>query len=526
MALFELTLVLLFAAVVLAAIARRVGAPYPALLALAGAAIAFVPNAPVIELDPDLALTLFVAPVLLDAAFDTSPRDLRRNTISLVSLVVVMVGLTTAAVAWLGWRYAGLPWAAAIALGAIVAPPDAAAGAAILRQLNLPRRILHILQGESLLNDATALLVYRIAVALALGGVSLTRMAPMVALSVVGSLAAGYVLARLYGVMIGRVRDAASLAVLSFVGTFGVWILAEQLQLSAIVTVVVYAMTLANGVERQTLARNRISTYSVWETVVFVLNVLAFMIMGLQARPILERLADGERQEAIAFALAVLAVVIVVRIVYVLAYNAAVRAKNRRFGVRLPEGLEPPTFKGGVVVAWCGMRGLVTLAAAFALPAGFPGRDTIVLAAFTVVLGTLVLQGFTLGPLISWLAFEPDSDDEREVSLGRTAMLRAAIAGLEGDDSAAAAAVRHDYRAACAIAQDVGRPQGATAQDELRLAAIGTQRETLNRLRASGDIGDEAYHRLQEELDWAELNAAPAGAFQPLATEGEAPAGR
>src|SRR6184192_997917 len=208
MALFESTLALLLGAVILTGVARRVGVPYPSLLAIAGAALAFVPAGPELEIEPDLALALFVAPVLLDAAFDTSPRDLRRNVIPLVSLVVVAVGLTTAVVAWVGWRLGGLPIAAAVALGAIVAPPDAAAAAAVLGRLRLPRRILHVLQGESLLNDATALLVYRIAVGAAVGTVTLGHTGPIVALMAVGSPVAGWLLARLYLLGTARVRDA------------------------------------------------------------------------------------------------------------------------------------------------------------------------------------------------------------------------------------------------------------------------------------------------------------------------------
>src|SRR3989441_6902116 len=187
MALFEWTLALLLGAVILTGLARRVGVPYPSLLAIAGAALAFAPAGPELEIEPDLALALFVAPVLLDAAFDTSPRDLRRNVIPLASLVVVAVGLTTAAVAWVGWRLGGLPIAAAVTLGAIVAPPDAAAAAAVLGQLRLPRRILHVLRGESLLDDAPALLLYRIAGGPAVGTVTLGHAGPIIALMAVGS---------------------------------------------------------------------------------------------------------------------------------------------------------------------------------------------------------------------------------------------------------------------------------------------------------------------------------------------------
>jgi Na+/H+ antiporter len=519
MALFEWTLILLFIAVVLVGVGRRIGAPYPSLLALAGAGIAFLPDGPTIEIEPDLALALFVAPALLDSAFDTSPRDLKRNAFPLASLVVVMVALTTVTVAYVGWAYGGLPIAAAIALGAIVAPPDAVAASAVLSQLRLPRRVMQILQGESLLNDATALLIYRLAVGAAAGGVTLAHAGPMIAIAAFGSVVAGFVLARLYVIATARIEDAASTAVLSFVGTFGVWILAERLGLSAILTIVVYAMTLAHVVPARTPARLRVSIYSVWETVVFVLNVLAFLVMGLQVRPILERLEGAELNQALIVSGLVLATVIAVRVIYVMAYNTTVRLKNRWFGVDLPEGVAPPTFRGGVLVAWCGMRGLVTLATAFALPQEFPGRDLIVLSAFTVVLGTLVVQGLTLKPLLKLLAFKDDNSVEREVSLARIAIMETALTSLIGVDTQEAAHVREGYVAARAIAENIDAPQGATAHDELRLKTIEAQRAKLSQMRDSGEIGDEAYHRLEEELDWAELNAAPAGYFQPLNTD-------
>ena len=284
MVLFEWTLALLLGAVVVAALARRLEVPYPALLALAGVGLAFLPFAPAIEIEPDLALALFVAPVLLDAAFDTSPRELKRYALSLASLAFVAVVLTAAAVALVGWKLAGLPVAAAVALGAIVAPPDAVAAAAVPRQFRPPRRIVAILQSESLLNDATALLIYRGAVAAVAGSFALSSAAPMLALSTLGSLLAGYGLARLFHLVFARVRDPASGTILQFVSTFGVWILAERIGLSAIITMVVYAMTLARAAPRRLTARNRISSYSVWETAVFVLNVLAFVLMGLQVR--------------------------------------------------------------------------------------------------------------------------------------------------------------------------------------------------------------------------------------------------
>ena len=514
MVLFEWTLALLLGAVVVAALARRLEVPYPALLALAGVGLAFLPFAPAIEIEPDLALALFVAPVLLDAAFDTSPRELKRYALSLASLAFVAVVLTAAAVALVGWKLAGLPVAAAVALGAIVAPPDAVAAAAVLRQFRPPRRIVAILQSESLLNDATALLIYRGAVAAVAGSFALSSAAPMLALSTLGSLLAGYGLARLFHLVFARVRDPASGTILQFVSTFGVWILAERIGLSAIITMVVYAMTLARAAPRRLTARNRISSYSVWETAVFVLNVLAFVLMGLQVRPILNRLSEESRLEALVLAAAVLATVILVRLVWVLVGGAIIRSGSRRPCV--PAGGQD--VRGDLLIGWCGMRGLVTLATAFALPFDFPGRDPIVLTAFCVVLGTLVLQGMTLKPLLRLLDLAPDRSLEQEVSRARVAVMQAALDSLDGDMSPAAAAVREQYAAARTVAENADNPQAATDYDELRLRAIQSQRQALDRLRAEGRIGDEAYHRLEEEIDWAELDAAPAGRFQPLMT--------
>ncbi|UVK47305.1 sodium:proton antiporter [Mesorhizobium sp. AR07] len=516
MALFELTLALLLIAVALTALSRRLEIPYPSLLALAGAGLAFVPGAPTIEIDPELALALFIAPVLLDAAYDTSLRDLNRYRLPLVALALGAVIFTTAIVAFVGWKMAGLPIAAAIALGAIVAPPDAVAASAVLSQFKVPHRITAILQGESLLNDATALLIYRIAVAAALGPVLLSNAAPMIALSTVGSLAAGYVLGRLSLATLGHIEDAASSTVVQFAGTFGVWILADRLGLSAIITIVVYAMTIARRAPRRMSARRRVSSYSVWETAVFVLNVLAFVLMGLQARSIVGRLSGEGQGDAFVFAAMVLVVVIVSRLVWVLGYGVITRSFARSGSE--DQRQKAPSFRGGVLIGWCGMRGLVTLVAAIALPANFPGRDPIVLAAFAVVLGTLVLQGMTLKPLLRLLNLDPDTTVDREVAQARVAIMQAALNVLSGKTSNAAAAVREQYTAQRTIAENPENAQAATEYDRLRLYAINSQRDALEELRRSGTIGDEAYHRLEEEIDWSELAASPAGRFQSLTT--------
>jgi CPA1 family monovalent cation:H+ antiporter len=236
----EHILVLFFAAVLLAAAARRAGAPYPVFLAIGGALLAFIPGAPSPSLPPELVLALFVAPILVDAGYDASLRDLRDNWGPLVSLVVVAVGLTTAAVAIVAHTLVpGMPWAAAIALGAIVAPPDAVAATAVLRPLHPPQRILGILEGESLLNDASALLIYRLAVgAVTAGSFSVQTVAPAFLLAVVGSLVAGVALGWALQRMLEQVQHIPTAIILQFVGTLTVWLVAEHIGLSGVLTTV------------------------------------------------------------------------------------------------------------------------------------------------------------------------------------------------------------------------------------------------------------------------------------------------
>ncbi|MEP6689128.1 MAG: cation:proton antiporter, partial [Gemmatimonadales bacterium] len=315
MPVFKLVITLLLVGAVLAALARRINAPYPALLAFAGAALALLPNLPEIRLDPELALTLLVAPVLLDAAFDSSPRDLRHNWRAVTGLALVAVGLTVAAVAWVAhWLVPGIPWPAAIALGAVVAPPDAAAATAVLGQLRPPHRILVILQGESLFNDASALLIYRLAVVAAVtGSFGGWAAVPMLALVAAGSLILAAVAARIMMVVTPRITDVPTSVIVQFLGTFGIWMLAEQIHLSGILTVVAFAILVARRAPDLMPARLRIQSYAVWEVVVFVLNVLAFILIGLQLKPILARLSGTELAAYTTAAVAISVTVIVVR---------------------------------------------------------------------------------------------------------------------------------------------------------------------------------------------------------------------
>jgi monovalent cation/hydrogen antiporter len=512
MAVFELVIGLLFVGAVLAAWARRLHAPYPALLALGGAGLALLPNVPSVTLDPQLALALFVAPVLLDAAYDASPRDLKQDWRAVTSLALITVGLTVVAVAMVArWAVPALPWAAAFALGAIVAPPDAAAATTVLRQLHPPHRVLVILEGESLFNDATALLIYRLAVAAAVtGAISASNVIPMLAAVAVGSIVLGVVLARLLLRPMARIEDVATAVVIQFLSTFAVWILAERLGLSGIITVVVFAILVARTAPDLVPARIRVPSYAVWEVMVFVLNVLAFILIGLQLKPILRRLSSTELVTYAVAAAAICGAVILVRIVWVLGYVSVARWIAQRRSRPQEEYL---SFRTAAVIAWCGMRGTVTLAAGLALPVAFPYRDFILFTAFCVVLGTLVLQGMTVSPLMRALALHDDGSVDREVQLARAESARAALdavdhAGIAGE---MVDFVRRKYQ------DRLRRTEGGAtlppSDGERRPDFIGVQRRaqaaerrTLLDLRDQGVIGDDAFHRVEEELDWAEMH--------------------
>jgi CPA1 family monovalent cation:H+ antiporter len=522
MEVFETVVAMLLAGAALAAVARRVGAPYPALVALAGAALALVPGVPTLVLDPELALALFVAPVLVDAAFDASPRDLRANWRPIASLALGAVALTIAVVAVVAKALVpDLPWAAAVALGAIVAPPDAAAATAVLKQLRPPHRLLVILEGESLFNDASALLVYRLAVgATVAGALSGWSVLPTLLVVTAGSVVLAVVLARLAMAVNARIHDVATAVVVQFCTTFGVWMLAERLHLSGIITMVVFAMMASRRAPEVVPARIRIPAFAVWEVAVFILNVLAFILVGFQLKSLTARVDRAEWAHYAAVAAAVCGAAVLARIAWVTGAAAVSRWRGRRHdAVAL-------SARGAAVVGWCGMRGTVTLAAALALPTGgdggaaFPHRDLILVAAFGVVLGTLVVQGLTLRPLLLWLDLEDDGSVDREVRLARVEALRAAVAACTTCSGAETAGlVRHRYelqlrRAEGADADPLAgsggpRPSAAPVADAAVVrAATEAQRRRLISLRADGTIGDVAFQRVEEELDWAELDWA------------------
>jgi monovalent cation/hydrogen antiporter len=303
------------------------------------------------------------------------------------------------------------------------------------------------------------------------------------------------------------VRDVPTAIILQFASTFGVWILADRIGLSGVLTMVCYAITVARTAPARTPARIRIPSYAVWETVVFMLNILAFVFIGLQIRPILDSLEPAARGRYFTIAIAVLVTVIVVRLAWHMSFNAVIRWRDRRFGFNPPRPMLRPTVWSGLVISWAGMRGIVTLAAAMALPESFPFRDLIVLTAFSVVLGTLALQGLTLAPLLRALDLRDDDPVGHEVTAARERALAAGLARLESEQSSVAEAVRQEFIAhlgahdAIAAQGQGGRPDHV----DIHRLAVEAARQAVHAMRASDEIGDDAFHQMEEELDWIEM---------------------
>ena len=501
MTFFESLLALVLAAILLLQVSRRLGLPYPAMLAVAGVGLAFLPGAPNILIDPRTALPLFIAPVLLDAAFDLPVGAAWKLWRPLFVLSVIAVLATAAVVAWIGWAFAGLPLAAAVVLGAIVAPPDAAAATAVLGSVSLPHRTVTVLKGESLFNDATALLLFAGALAVQRQGSFDGNVAFQVGLAAPGGLLLGIALA--FGaVRVNRIV-AGTLGgnLLQFVYAFLVWLIAERLHLSAVLAVVAFAMTIARDRSVVGSPRMRVHSFAVWATVVFLLNVLAFLLMGMQARTIVGRMEPARLNDALFIAALVIGAVVSVRFALVMAWNVAAQ--------RIPwlrGDTEPPTIGQGIFVSWCGMRGLISMATAFALPADFPERDIVVLIAFAVVLATLVFQGLTLAPLIRWLKLDQLEDSDALLIKARAKLAAAGIGVLDDrSDGPEIDVIRGRYKFE-------SKPETADALHRYReagLAAVAAERAKLEWMRETHELSDDSYYLLQEEIDWRQLALLP-----------------
>lgn len=500
MTFFETLVALLAVAVLLLQVTRRMRLPYPGILAAAGVAVAMLPGAPTIPIDPPTALALFIAPVLIDSAYDFPLGAARRLRLPLFLYAVVAVLATTCVVVSISSFTVGLPIAVAVTLGAIVAPPDAAAATAVLSGLPIARRVDALLKGESLFNDATALLLFGAALTVqARGGLD-----AFTALKVTLAAPGGILFGIVFGYLVSRLRPVTENTVggtlLQFVYAFATWLIAEHLHLSAVLATVASAMTIAKLATVEDSPRMRVHSFAVWTTVVFLLNVVAFLLMGLQARRIVETMSAEALERAVGFAAIVVVGVILSRLAIAFLFHAIVAHRHRR-----GSALAPFTIGETLLVGWSGMRGLVTLATAFALPAGFPERDLVVLTAFSVVLATLVLQGATLAPLIHLLKLGRQDEARREIEDARKSLIEAALKRLDREKGDQADALRASYREHLQAARKGAQTPPLDRRRELSHAAVIAQRQQLEDLRDADLIGPTEYLELQEDLDWKQL---------------------
>ena len=507
---------LLAAALLLLALSQFLRVPYPILLVLGGVAIAFVPGAPQVQLQPDLVLVAVLPPLLYGAAYFTSLRELRANVRPIGLLAIGLVLTTMLAVAGVAHAVIpGLDWPQAFVLGALVSPTDPTAAAAIALRLGLPRRLIALIEGESLVNDGTALVAYRFAVAAVVtGSFSLSAATGRFVLNVVGGVAVGLAV----GYLIRRLRRKLdnppveiTIALLS--GYFG-YLPAQALGVSGVLAAVTVGIYMGWYTPELTTAQTRLQGQAVWEIAILLLNGLLFALVGLQLPSIMDELSGRSTAELIGYAALVSAVVIGARFAWIFTVGFSGRLLPR-------EVMDPaPTWRAKTILAWSGMRGAVSLAAALALPlttdagSSFPDRNLIIFLTFSVIVATLVFEGLTLPLLIRVLNPEDDGLAEKEEAKARIQAAEAAIARL--DELLDEEWVREDtaerMRGLYGFRQERFRsrfdPDGDSSADErsrdyqrLRRELLDAERQAVQELRRQGRIDDDVMRVVVRDLD-------------------------
>ncbi|MET7450950.1 Na+/H+ antiporter [Streptomyces sp. NPDC005574] len=520
-------LLLVAGSAAVAAGARRTPVPAPLLLVAVGLVISYVPGVPDYTLDPHIVLPLILPPLLYTSATDSSYLDLRAQLRPVALLSVGYVLFATFVVGWAVYRIVpGLPLAAALVLGAVVAPPDAVAATAVARRVGLPSRITTILQGESLVNDATAITAYRVALAAAVGeGATWAEGIGEFLLAAVGGVGIGLLLMVPIHWLRTHLKEALLQNTLSLLIPFVAYAVAEQVHASGVLAVVVVALYLGHRAWEVDFA-TRLQEEAVWKMVAFVLESSVFALIGLQLPVVLKGLGEYEGGTAAWYAVAVFLVVVVTRFVWV--YPATFLP--RLASARIRERESNPTWKGAFVIGWAGMRGVVSLAIAFSIPLTvhggepFPGRNLILFLTFTTVIGTLVVQGVTLPPLIRLLKL-PGRDQQAETLAEANAQAQASLVAerrleelLDDERNALPPPLADRLRAVLerrrnAVWERLGQVNpltGETVDDTYRRLSremISSERKMFVRLRDTRHIDDEMLRTLLRRLDLEEAAA-------------------
>jgi CPA1 family monovalent cation:H+ antiporter len=515
----ELVLLLLVVAAAMAVAARRVNVPYPILLVIGGLALAFAPGLPRVRIDPELVLLLFLPPLLFAAAWLTSWRDFAANLRPIALLAVGLVVATTTVVAWVAHAaIPGMGWPAAFVLGAIVSPSDAVAATAVTQRLKVPRRIVTIVEGESLVNDATGLVVYKFALAaVATGGFSAARAGGQFVLVAAGGVAVGLAVGWLVAQIHRRIDDFEVETVITLLTPYAAYIPAEHLGVSGVLATVAAGGYLGwrNPVLLSALTRFR--SRGVWKVLILLFNGLVFVLIGLQLAAIRDIHMNVPWRSLLGYAALVSAVTIAVRLLYVPIGAYLPRLLSRRVREREPR----PRPRAVGLIGWTGMRGIVSLALALALPLSLPGgwpfteRPVIIVLSFAVILVTLLLQGLTLPWIIRVLRVDDEGADLREE---REALIRASQGALARVDQIDAISIIHPQlvervrapyqerltRLTTEVRQDpeCKLTEGeAAAFRRLRGEALAAERRAVVVLRNEGKISEDVLHRVQEAID-------------------------
>ena len=505
-------LALILAVATMLAVAPALRIPYPILLVLGGLAIGFVPGMPEVELDPELVFFGVLPPLLYSAAFFTSLRELRANSRPIGLLAVGLVLVTTVGVAVVAHTFIdGLSWGSAFVLGAIVSPTDPLAATAIARRLGVPRNLVRIVEGESLVNDGTGLVLYRVAVAAVVtGSFSAFYTGGLFLVSAGGGIAVGLVVGWVVRQVRRRLDNPPAEITISLLTGYVAFIPAELMGVSAVLSAVSAGVYLGWHTPELTSAQVRLQGVAVWEIVQYLLNALLFVLIGLQLPVVIDALGDFSTVTLLGYAATVSITVITVRFAWVFAVLHAPKWIARRMS----------NWRGAVFLSWAGMRGAVSLAAALALPletdAGtpFPGRDLILFLTFSVILATLVGQGLTLPYLIRLLGLEDDRIEDREDAKARVHAAEAGLARLEElisedwvrEDTAERVRGAYRFRASRFRARLDDGDDGAIenrSQDyqRLRRELLDAERRALVDLRRNGAISNDVWLRVGRDLD-------------------------
>jgi Na+/H+ antiporter len=520
-------LVLLTAVTVFAFASRRFVIPYPTLMVLAGAALGWVPGLPRIEFESDTVLLIFLPPLLYAAAWQTSWRDFKANLRPIGMLAVGLVVATTVGVALVTHAMVdAIPWGLAFALGALVAPPDAIAATAVTQQTPLPRRLITIIEGESLVNDATGLVLYRVAVAAALTGeFSPATAAVQFLVSPLGGIAIGLAIGWLTVRLHRRLEDAKLESAVTLLTPFAAYVPAEMLGVSGVLAVVSAGIFVSRCASSIFSPATRLNANSVWDLLVFMLNGLAFSLIGLQIPAALAATSHYSLSETLGLSALVCFTVLALRMLWVFPAAYIPRLMSRALRERDPA---PPT-NILVVLGWAGMRGVVTVAAALALPEfgadgeHVPYRDILIVVAFAVVLATLVIQGQTLPALIRWLKVEPHEEEELCADArARREILAATISYLDGVSETGdldRGMIKHFRERFVRLLSttlptdehgdlDLEAAARAQAQTRLHRDVLTVQRQILKHLDKRGEVPLDVLRRIERVLDLEEARIA------------------